>query len=119
LGTPALLVDVAGAVVVVVVVATEVVVVDGGAVVVVVVTVVEVIGAVDVVVVVVCAGGGVRAGHGVDVVGSAAFVAEVATTVEGTMTLVVGLSGPRRAKGCAASVPVGGSSLSTVPSGAV
>ncbi|MFI9383995.1 hypothetical protein [Kutzneria sp. NPDC052558] len=43
----------------------------------------------------------------------------MATTAEGTMTLVVGLSGLRRASGCAASVPVGGSSLPSVSSGAV
>src|SRR5882757_2399228 len=115
LGTPALLVDVVG---VVVVVALTVVVVVGATVVVVVVTSVVLVGDDDVVVDVVCAGV-VRTGHGVDVVGSVAFVDEVATAVESTLTVVVGLSGLRRASGCAAIVPAGGSPVSSVSSGAV
>jgi hypothetical protein len=102
---------------VVVVAVTEVVVV-GVTVVVVVVTVVVVVGDDDGVVTVVCAGV-VRTGHGIDVVGAAALFVEVATTVEGTLTMVVGLSGLRRASGCAASVPAGGSSLASVSNGAV
>lgn len=90
----------------------------GTTVVVVAVAAVVLVGGSDVVVTVVCAGV-VRTGHGVDMVGSAVVVDDVATTVEGTVTVVVGLSGLRRASGCAASVPAGGSSLSSVSSGAV
>ena len=90
----------------------------GATVVVVVVTSVVLVGDDDVVVDVVCAGV-VRTGHGVDVVGSVAFVDEVATAVESTLTVVVGLSGLRRASGCAAIVPAGGSPVSSVSSGAV